>query len=49
MGVLYMAWPVEAQMREWLTSQAIDAPTTDSRWPSKQETHAALIGFAASR
>jgi hypothetical protein len=42
MGVLYMVWPVEAQMREWLTSQAIDAPSTDSRWPSKLEVQAAL-------
>lgn len=42
MGVLYMVWPVDSEMRQWLGSQAIDAPETDSRWPSKQEVLTAL-------
>lgn len=42
MGVLYMVWPVDEPMREWLASHAIDAPPSASRWPGKREIQAAL-------
>ena len=42
MGVLYIVWPVNAEMRDWLASQDVDAPAVDSRSPTKQEVTAVL-------
>lgn len=48
MGVLYTVWPLDSQMKEWLTSQGIEFPDVASRWPVKHEVRAtlsALSGF----
>lgn len=42
MGVLYIVWPVDEPVREWLASHAIDAPPSASRWPSKREIQVSL-------
>jgi len=42
MGILYTVWPLDSQMKEWLTSQGIAFPEGSSRWPTKQEIRNAL-------
>ena len=37
MGILYRVWPLDDQMREWLASQDISAPSGQSRWPTSAE------------
>jgi len=48
MGVLYTVWPLDSQMKEWLTSEGIEFPEAPSRWPTKAEVRnvlGSLSGF----
>lgn len=42
MGILYTVWPLNAQAREWLTSEGIAFPEGSSRWPTRSELEKVL-------
>ena len=42
MGVLYSAFPIENDVREWLTDEGLPTPENDGRAPTPNELKAAL-------
>jgi hypothetical protein len=41
-GILYTVWPLDAEAREWLTSEGISFPDGPSRWPTRSELEKVL-------
>jgi hypothetical protein len=42
MGVLYSAFPIDSEVRDWLAEERIDCPETDGRAPTPNELARAL-------
>jgi hypothetical protein len=42
MGINYTVWPLDAQMKDWLTGEDVAFPDVPSRWPLGKEIRSAL-------
>lgn len=45
MGVFWMVWPLDQQMKEWLEETGVSYPKRPSRWPKGREIKAVLASL----